>query len=82
MGVKKSHQWRKLYHALILNTMITQFRLAAGDYQYCDCSLIPESLVKWNKTLVMFGGTIWRTFRSMTAISSAVDPLPCDRLQV
>jgi len=62
MGVKKSHQWRKLHHALILHTMIIQSKWH-GKYSYCDCSLIPESLVKWNKTLVMFGGRIWRTFR-------------------
>lgn len=62
MGVKKSHQWRKLHHALILNVMITLSRWVKNG-THCDCSLIPESLVKWNKTLQMFGGRRWRTFR-------------------
>lgn len=62
MGVKKSHQWRKLHHALILNIMINLARWEKSG-GWCDCSLIPESLVKWNKTLQMFGGRKWRTFR-------------------
>jgi len=62
MGVKKSHQWRKLHHALILNIMINLSRWEKKG-GHCDCSLIPESLVKWNKTLQMFGGRKWRTFR-------------------
>lgn len=62
MGVKKSYQWKKLHHALILNIMITLSRWQ-GNGVWCDCSLIPESLVKWNKTLQMFGGRKWRTFR-------------------
>jgi hypothetical protein len=62
LGVQKSHQWRKLHHALILNIMITLSRWKE-DGVWCDCSLIPESLVKWNKTLQMFGGRKWRTFR-------------------
>jgi len=64
MGVEKSHQWRKLHHALILNNMVTLSRwLTPNNPIWCDCSLIPESLVKWNKTLQMFGGRRWRTFR-------------------
>jgi hypothetical protein len=62
LGVQKSHQWRKLHHALILNIMITLSRWKDNGV-WCDCSLIPESLVKWNKTLQMFGGRKWRTFR-------------------
>uniref|UniRef100_A0A7C4EMK2 N-acetyltransferase n=1 Tax=Fundidesulfovibrio putealis TaxID=270496 RepID=A0A7C4EMK2_9BACT len=62
MGVKKSHQWRKLHHALILNTMVDLNKYRRVN-THCDCSLIPESLVKWNKTLQMFGGRKWRTFR-------------------
>ena len=62
LGVQKSHQWRKLHHALILNIMITLSRWQDNGV-WCDCSLIPESLVKWNKTLQMFGGRKWRTFR-------------------
>jgi hypothetical protein len=62
IGVKKSHQWRKLHYALIMNIMITLTRWKDAGV-WCDCSLIPESLVKWNKTLQMFGGRKWRTFR-------------------
>lgn len=62
MGVKKSHQWRKLHYALIMNVIITLSRWRKHD-NFCDCSLIPESLVKWNKTLQLFGGRRWRTFR-------------------
>ena len=64
MGVEKSHQWRKLHHALILNMMITLLHWRTEkNHLWCDCSLIPESLVKWNKTLQMFGGRRSRTFR-------------------
>jgi len=64
LGVEKSHQWRKLHHALILNNMLTLLRWRTEtNHIWCDCSLIPESLVKWNKTLQMFGGRRWRTFR-------------------
>jgi hypothetical protein len=31
--------------------------------RYCDCSLIPESLIKWNKTLAAYGGRRYKTFR-------------------
>lgn len=62
MGVKKSHQWRRLHHALILNALVTYLD-RYPSIEYCDCSLIPESLTKWNKTLVMFGAKRWRTFR-------------------
>jgi hypothetical protein len=62
IGVKKSHQWRKLHYALIMNIMITLTKWKDSGV-WCDCSLIPESLVKWNKTLQMFGGRKWRTFR-------------------
>lgn len=62
IGVKKSHQWRKLHYALIMNIMITLSKWKKNGI-WCDCSLIPESLIKWNKTLQMFGGRKWRTFR-------------------
>jgi hypothetical protein len=62
IGVKKSHQWRKLHYALIMHIMITLIRWKDAGV-WCDCSLIPESLIKWNKTLQMFGGRKWRTFR-------------------
>jgi len=64
LGVEKSHQWRKLHHALILNNMLTLLKWRTEtNHIWCDCSLIPESLVKWNKTLQMFGGRRSRTFR-------------------
>jgi hypothetical protein len=62
MGVKKSHQWRRLHHALILNSILT-FLDHHPKIEYCDASLIPESLTRWNKTLIMFGAERNRTFR-------------------
>lgn len=62
MGVKKSHQWKKLHHAIIIQ-IIVNFLERHPRMVQCDCSLIPESLVKWNKTLKAFGGTIYKTFR-------------------
>ena len=62
MGVSKAHQWKRLHHALIIQNHIT-FLSKYPDVEYVDCSLIPESLTKWNKTLQMFGATRTRTFR-------------------
>ncbi len=62
MAVKKSHQWRRLHYALVLQMFVTILQ-KHKHIQYVDCSLIPESLVKWNKTLQMFGAKRTRTFR-------------------
>lgn len=62
MGVSKAHQWKRLHHALIIQNHIT-FLSHYPKIEYVDCSLIPESLTKWNKTLQMFGATRTRTFR-------------------
>ncbi|WP_034642638.1 hypothetical protein [Desulfovibrio inopinatus] len=62
LGVKASHQWRRLHHALILKIW-SNFLKNYPHIQSCDCSLIPESLTAWNKTLVQYGGQRNKTFR-------------------
>lgn len=62
MGVAKSHQWKRLHHAIILN-IIVNFLEKHPKMEYCDCSLIPESLEQWNKTLLDYGGERYKIFR-------------------
>lgn len=62
MGVSRSHQWQRLHHAIILQIFIN-FLEKHPEMRYCDCSLIPESLIKWNKTLAAYGGRRYKTFR-------------------
>lgn len=62
MGVAKSHQWKRLHHAIILN-IIVNFLENHHKMEYCDCSLIPESLEQWNKTLRDYGGERYKVFR-------------------
>lgn len=62
MGVAKSHQWKRLHHAIILN-IIVNFLEKHPRMEYCDCSLIPESLEQWNKTLRDYGAERYKVFR-------------------
>jgi hypothetical protein len=62
MGVAKSHQWKRLHHAIILN-IVVNFLQNHPRMEYCDCSLIPESLEQWNKTLRDYGGERYKVFR-------------------
>ncbi len=62
MGVSRAHQWKRLHHAIILN-IIVNFLVNHPKMEYCDCSLIPESLEQWNKTLQDFGGERYKVFR-------------------
>ncbi|WP_300161495.1 hypothetical protein [Solidesulfovibrio sp.] len=62
MGVAKTHQWKRLHHAIILN-IIVNFLENHPKMEYCDCSLIPESLEQWNKTLLDYGGERYKVFR-------------------
>ena len=62
MGVRKSHQWQHLHHAIILQIFIN-FLEKHPEMRDCDCSLIPESLIKWNKTLAAYDGRRYKTFR-------------------
>ncbi|OLN26683.1 hypothetical protein DVDV_2528 [Desulfovibrio sp. DV] len=62
MGVARSHQWKRLHHAIIIN-IIVNFLNNHPNMEYCDCSLIPESLEQWNKTLTDFGGERYKVFR-------------------
>jgi len=62
MGVKKTHQWKRLHHAIMIQ-IIVNFIENHKHMEFCDCSLIPESLVQWNKTLQAYGGKRYKTFR-------------------
>ena len=62
MGVARTHQWKRLHHAIIIN-IIVNFLVNHPKMEYCDCSLIPESLEQWNKTLTDFGGERYKVFR-------------------
>ena len=62
MGVARSHQWKRLHHAIILHILIN-FYQNHPHMEYCDCSLIPESLEQWNKTLLDYGGERYKVFR-------------------
>ncbi len=62
LGVKASHQWRRLHHALILKIW-SNFLKNYPKIESCDCSLIPESLTAWNKTLMQYEGKRNKTFR-------------------
>jgi len=62
MGVARSHQWKRLHHAIILNIFIN-FLENHPNMESCDCSLIPESLEQWNKTLMDFGAERYKVFR-------------------
>jgi hypothetical protein len=62
MGVARTHQWKRLHHAIIIN-IIVNFLNNHPTMDYCDCSLIPESLEQWNKTLTDFGGERYKVFR-------------------
>jgi len=62
MGVARTHQWKRLHHAIILNIIIN-FLEKHPKMEYCDCSLIPESLAQWNKTLQDYGAERYKVFR-------------------
>ena len=61
LGVRKSYQRRRLHHALILSTYM---RLARQPtLEVCDCSLIPEQLTFYLRTLAKYGAERYKTFR-------------------
>ncbi len=62
MGVARSHQWKRLHHAIILHIFVN-FLERHPKLQYCDLSLIPESLTQWNKTIMDYGGERYKVFR-------------------
>jgi hypothetical protein len=61
LGVSKSYQRRQLHHALILSSYIRIARLPAVEL--CDCSLIPEQLTFYLRTLQKYGAERYKTFR-------------------
>lgn len=44
MGVARTHQWKRLHHAII--NIIVNFLVNYLKMEYCDCSLIPNP---WNR---------------------------------
>jgi len=61
LGVRKSYQRRRLHHALILSSYMRIARLPA--IEVCDCSLIPEQLTFYLRTLQKYGAERYKTFR-------------------
>ena len=61
LGVSKFYQRRQLHHALILSSYIRIARLPAVEL--CDCSLIPEQLTFYLRTLQKYGAERYKTFR-------------------
>lgn len=61
LGVRKAYQRRSLHHALILSSYLRIARLPKAEV--CDCSLIPEQLTFYLKTLAKYGAERYKTFR-------------------
>jgi len=61
LGVRKPYQRRRLHHALILSSYLRIARLPAVEV--CDCSLIPEQLTYYLRTLEKYGAERYKTFR-------------------
>ena len=61
LGVRRSYQRRGLHHALILSTYMRIAR--QPTVEVCDCSLIPEQLSFYIRTLEKYGAERYKTFR-------------------
>jgi len=61
LGVRKSYQRRRLHHALILSSYVRIARQPTA--KVCDCSLIPEQLAFYLRTLEKYGAERYKTFR-------------------
>ncbi|HIJ75906.1 MAG TPA: hypothetical protein HPP81_04240 [Deltaproteobacteria bacterium] len=61
LGVRKPYQRRQLHHALILSYIVRVTRLPS--IELCDCSLIPEQLTFYLRTLKKYGAERYKTFR-------------------
>jgi len=61
LGVRKAYQRRRLHHALILSTYLRIARVPTVEV--CDCSLIPEQLSFYIRTLENYGAERYKTFR-------------------
>jgi hypothetical protein len=61
LGVRKPYQHRRLHHALILSSYLRIARLPLAEV--CDCSLVPEQLAFYLRTLEKYGAERYKTFR-------------------
>jgi hypothetical protein len=62
LGIKQTHQWKRLHHILMLHTII-HLHQDFPKSEWADCSLIPESLTNWVKTLESYNIKRYKTFR-------------------
>ncbi|MBF0481048.1 MAG: hypothetical protein HQK81_11100 [Desulfovibrionaceae bacterium] len=62
LGVKQTHQWKRLHHILMLHTIINLHQNYPKS-EWADCSLIPESLTNWIKALESYNIKRYKTFR-------------------
>jgi hypothetical protein len=60
LGVRRDYQQKMLHHALILATYID---LTYSTIKFCDCSLIPETLGLYLRTLYSYGAERYKTWR-------------------
>lgn len=60
LGVRRDYQQKMLHHALILATYID---LTYSTIKFCDCSLIPETLSIYLRTLRSYGAERYKTWR-------------------
>ena len=63
LGVRRDFQRKMLHHALILSTYLDLSR--QSSIEFCDCSLIPENLTIYLRTLYSYGAErhkAWRIF--------------------
>jgi hypothetical protein len=62
LGVKRVYQRRRLHEALIIATFLAVNK-HHKELNYCDCSLIPETLHHYIKSLETFGARRYKTWR-------------------
>ncbi len=61
LGVRRPYQGKLLHHALIIKTYLHIVRTTSCEF--CDCSLVPETLGHHIRTIQRFGGKLYKTFR-------------------
>ncbi len=60
LGVRPEFQHHNLHHALILSSYVD---FEQQNIQFCDCSLIPEQLRIYMRTLARYGAKKYKTWR-------------------
>jgi len=61
LGVRRDFQQKMLHHALILATYLDLAK--SSSIKFCDCSLIPETLGIYLRTLRSYGAERYKTWR-------------------